>query len=352
MRWIGLSSAVPRRIVKSEIAVEHFPKADVDKVVGNIGVIEHREARPGTTSADLAIAAAGPLLERLGWPLDSIDALVFVTQTPDFYFPGSAHRIQNALGLSSKCLCLDVNLGCSGFTHGVIVMQALMGSGLIRRGLLLCGEVTTGTVRPGIADVRQAHELGNALMFGDAASAAAFERDGGEQIRATSWGSDGAGIELISVPGGGFKQFPNAALLEPRTDADGIARRPLDLRINGAAIFTFTIRRVPPLLDDTLARAGWGKEDVDAYVFHQANKFILEFLRKKMGIPAEKVPLSIEHFGNTSSASIPLTMLVRMGDRLEGKNKLVLLGFGSGLSWSGVAIETEGLVAVPLIEVE
>lgn len=351
MRLVGLSCAVPRKVVASSIAYERFPREDVDRILKNIGVLQHREAAPGTTSADLALAAAEALIEKLGWKRESIDGLVFITQTPDYYLPGTSHRLQAELKLGNDCLCLDVNLGCSGYTHGLIVLYGLMAAGLVKRALLLCGEVTTGTIRPGVADAKEHFELGNALLFGDAGSATALESDGEEQYRGGVYGADGSGMSLISVPGGGFKEFITPACFERQPDENGHLRRAIDLRINGAAIFNFTIRRLPPLIDATLRKAQWQREEVDTWIFHQANKFILDFLLKRVKIPAEKAPLSIEEFGNTSSASIPLTMLTRMGERLQKRTRSVLLGFGSGLSWSGVALETDGVALVPLIEV-
>ncbi len=350
MRLVGLISVVPKNVVEHTVAYEHFPKQDVDRVIGNIGVKQHREAAPGTTTSDLVIPAAEALLERLGWARDTVDGLVLVTQTPDYLFPGTSHRIQHALGLPNACMSLDINLGCSGFTHGVIVVRSLLASGVCKRVLLACGDVTTGTIRPGSADARNHGDLGNALMFGDAGAVAAFDAEGESQYRGASWGADGSGMNLINVPGGGFREFCSPALFETRLDEGGQPRRAVDLRINGAAIFNFTIRRVPPLIDAVLEKSGWQRDEVDSYVFHQANKFILEFLRKKVKIPAEKVPLSIEQFGNTSSASVPLTLTTQIPDLLARGGKVMILGFGSGLSWSGVGLDLKDVVVLPLLE--
>src|SRR6185295_11536334 len=145
MRCVGLSAAVPRRSVQASEAYARFPKADVDRILGNIGVLRHREARPGTTAADLCKAAAEPLLEKLGWAKDSIDALFFMTQTPDCLFPGTGYRLQHELGLPNRCFTLDVNQACAGFTHGMILLRSMMATGMVKRALLLSGEVTTGT---------------------------------------------------------------------------------------------------------------------------------------------------------------------------------------------------------------
>lgn len=352
MRLVGLAAAAPRQVVKSESAHARFPAADVERIVSNIGVLEHRESPPGQTASDLCAAAAEPLLERLGWERKSIDALLLVTNSPDHIMPASAHRVHHALGLGDRCLAFDINLGCSGFTHGLIVMHSLMASGLVRRGLLLCGESTTGRFRPGVESCTNPADLGNALLFGDAGSAAALVADGADQLRARAFGADGSGMEHIIVPGGGFRMpwGPELYALRPAGEA-GEQKRPVDLVLLGPQVFSFTIKRVPPLLEGLLADAAWTVEGVDVFVLHQANKFMLEFLRKRMKLPAEKVPLSIDQFGNTSSASIPLTMVVRASERLARPTRWVMMGFGVGLSWSGVALETDQVVALPLIEV-
>lgn len=352
MRLVGLSGAVPKTKVPSSLAYEKFAKDDVDRVVKNIGVLEHREAMPGTTAADLCIAATQPLLDKIGWDKSTVDGIIFITQSPDFFLPGTAHRIQNELKLSDRVFCFDVNLGCSGFSHGLLIAQGMIAGGLMKRALLMCGEVTTDTIRPSVKNLVHHHDLGNALLFGDAGTVCALEASAGpSSITGAMWGADGSGMSLISVPGGAFRCFWSPELLEAKADEQGILRRPLDLRINGAAIFNFTIRRVPGLCTEALNRAGWKLEDVDQVLFHQANKFILDFLRKKMGVPEEKVAFSIEEYGNTSSASIPLTMITRLADKLQGRLRTLSVGFGSGLSWSAVAMETENVAVVPLIEV-
>jgi 3-oxoacyl-[acyl-carrier-protein] synthase-3 len=350
MRLVGLSGAVPKTKVPSSLAYEKFAKDDVDRVVKNIGVLEHREAMPGTTAADLCIAATQPLLDKIGWDKSTVDGIIFITQSPDFFLPGTAHRIQNELKLSDRVFCFDVNLGCSGFSHGLLIAQGMIAGGLMKRALLMCGEVTTDTIGLG-EEPRPPHVSATPSSSATPAPSARSSSAGPSNITGARWGADGSGMSLISVPGGAFRCFWSPELLQPQADEQGILRRPLDLRINGAAIFNFTIRRVPGLCTEALNRAGWKLEDLDQVLFHQANKFILDFLRKKMGVPEEKVAFSIEEYGNTSSASIPLTMITRLADKLQGRLRTLSVGFGSGLSWSAVAMETENVAVVPLIEV-
>ena len=351
MKLAGLSACVPENTVASTVAYENFKQFEVDRIVENTGVVEKREALPGVTAMDLCIGAAGPLLEALDWAPETVDACIFVTMSPDYIMPASAHRVQTALGLPPRCLIFDVNLGCSGYTHGLILMHSLIESGLIKRGLLLCGEETSGTIRPRLPDAVHRSDLANSILFGDAGSATALSDEGPDQVVAKQFGADGKGLKTIMVPGGASREFWAPALLERREDEDGETRRPIDLILRGPEILTFTMKRVPPLMRDLLKQSGWTLDDVDAFVPHQANKFMLDFLGRRTKVPPDKMLMSIEKFGNTSSASIPLTMVVDGGEHLTRPTKWNLMGFGVGLSWSGLMVETDSITAVPLIEV-
>lgn len=351
MRWVGVSCALPKKNVLSTAAYAHFPKADVDRIIANIGIASHREGDGTLTASDLAIAAGRPLLEKLAWDPKSVDACIFVTQSPDNYLPASSHRIQEQLGIGERSICFDVNLGCSGFTHGLIIVRGLMAAGTVKRAMLFCGDVIAGTFRPPLETCTNPADLGNALLFGDSASACAFEASGEDEVRAISFGADGSGYNNIIVPAGAFRHFWSPEVFVATENEKGELRRPLDLRLQGPDVFAFTMKRVPPLFEEVLQRAEWAPEQVDAVVFHQANKFMLEFLRRKLKLPPAQVPYSIEEFGNTSSASIPITMLTRSAERLGLRTRWVMLGFGVGLSWSAVAMETHHIASVPLVEV-
>ena len=350
MRVSGIAAAVPRTIVRPSFAYERFDRLTVDRIVENTGVREKREAAPGTTATDLCIAAAQPLLDRLGWDRDSIDALVLVTMLPDHYLPASSHRAQLALGLPKRCLVFDINLGCSGYTHGLIILSGLMKAGIIGRALLLCGEMVTGCFKPRMADLEHRSDLANTLLIGDAGSATALSSEGPDQIRGMQFRADGSGFSQIIVQGGGARRFWSSALCERHPEADE-TRRPLDLTLHGPQILTFAMKEVPRLFDALLDDCGWTRDDIDVCVPHQANAFMLDVLRKRMKLPEDRLLLSIQEFGNTSSASIPLTMVTRGEERLRRSTKWLLLGFGVGLSWSGVGLHTDEIVTAPLVEV-
>ncbi|MCA9705055.1 MAG: ketoacyl-ACP synthase III [Myxococcales bacterium] len=350
MKIAGMSACVPKNTVETTLAYEHFKKFDVDRIIGNTGVLQKREAEEGVTATDLCIAAAKPLLEALGWAPDSVDALVLMTTLPDYIMPASAHRAQQELGLGHRCLVFDMTLGCSGFTHGMIVLDGLIKAGVVKRALLLCGEMTSDRFRPRLEKTVHRTDLANALLFGDAGSATALT-DEGDQVRSVVFGADGSGVEQIIVPGGLGKSYWSPALFERVADEEGDERRPIDLVLRGPQILTFTMKRVPPMLAELCEGAGWTKDDIDVYALHQANKFMLTFLARKMKIDASKVPFSIEKFGNTSSASIPLTMITQCGERMRQPTKWAMMGFGVGLSWSGLMMETDEIFSLPLHEV-
>ena len=350
MKLVGISACLPKNIAYPSAAYERFKQFDVDRIVGNTGVLQKREAEPGVTATDLCIKAADRLLDGLGWERDSVDALVLCTTLPDYITPASAHRAQHELGIKNGCLVFDITLACSGFTHGSLIFQGLIESGLIKRGILLCGEMTTDCFRPRISKCEYRHDLANSLLFGDAGTAIAFSNEG-QQVKAKAFGADGAGLDTIIVPGGAARSFWTPALFERTEDEEGDPRRPIDLILKGPQVLTFTMKRVPPMVKALLEESGWTPDDIDAYVPHQANKFMIDFLVRRMKLPKEKVLLSIEEYGNTSSASIPLTMLTRGGEMLSKPTKWALMGFGVGLSWSGIFLETDEIKTFPILEV-
>ncbi|MEM6996113.1 MAG: ketoacyl-ACP synthase III [Myxococcota bacterium] len=351
MRLEGLSACVPKNVVKSTVAYEHFKQFDVDRIVGNCGVQEKREVEPGTSLGDMCIAAGGPLLDALGWERESVDALILITTLADHIMPATSHRAQHELGLPDRCLVFDVNLGCSAYTHGLMVINSLMESGLIKRALLMTGEMSSDAFRPRLANARHRSDLANALLFGDAGTCTALSADGAQQVKAVQFGADGSGFNHILIPGGLGRDFFNEKSLQRAEDHEGEERRPVDLILHGPEILTFTMKRVPPLFKDLLAGANWEIDDIDAFVPHQANQFMLNFLARRMKINKDKMLMSLQEFGNTSSASIPLTMVTRGGDHLTQPTKWNLMGFGVGLSWSGLMLETDSITSLPLIEI-
>ena len=351
MKIVGIAGCVPKTEVESRIAYEHFPQHDVDRIVDNTAVERKREAQPGQKVSDFAVGAGEDLLEAIGWERDSVDALILVSSFADVLMPATSHAIQARLGLPDRCLVFDIRLGCSGYTHGLIVAESLLKSGLVKRVLLCASEMSAGFFRPRIADCRHRSDLANAILFGDGGTVTALTSEGDNQVVARHFGADGTGFDKIIVPGGAGAMPWTPELFERKMCEDDIERRALDLILKGPDVLTFTMKRVPRLMKDLVASSGWTVDDIDALVPHQANKFMIDFLARRMKVPSEKVLLSIQNFGNTSAASIPLTIVASGGEHVKKPTKWALMGFGVGLSWSGLFLETDEIIVPPLREI-
>lgn len=344
VRLMGIASAVPAttRSVDDEAVI--FGSEDASRISTNIGVRSRHVVTGNQCTSDLCHAAAERLLVQLNWSPDSIGALVFVSQTPDYLLPATSCSLHGRLGLSKSCAAFDLNLGCSGYVYGLWIASLLVNSG-IQRVLLLVGDTISRIVCPS--------DRSTAPLFGDSGTATALEKCAEAAPMVFSLGTDGTGHQHLIVPAGGFRQ-PRTAETKIRAEREnGNIRSDEDLYMDGPEIFTFSLREVPALVHSTLEAAGWLPENVDAFVFHQANQFMLQYLTKRMRLPSEKVVLNLERFGNTSSASIPLAMSDALADSLRSApRQLLLAGFGVGLSWGAVSltcgpIQIPGLVIVP-----
>ncbi len=332
-RIAGVVSCVPTRVVDNAPFIERFGEKarDIEKMTG---VRERRWTNPDTTTADLCQRAAETLLDRIGWQRHTVDALFFVTQTPDYRLPATACALQGRLGLGRHVIAFDVNLGCSGYPYGLWLAMTTVASGAARRVLLLVGDTITKTV--------DAEDRSTAMLFGDAGTATAIEIDEAGHARFIL-GTDGLGERQLMIAEGAYRAAP--------TPAEGVAGPKADaLYMDGGAIFNFTLATVPPLVAATL-EGGGGIDKFDAFLFHQANAFMLRHLAKKAKLPAEKVPINIDRFGNTSSATIPLLMTTELADRLrDTPTRLGMFGFGVGFSWGSVDIEVGPLACVETID--
>jgi len=337
----GIVSAVPERTQNLKDLTELLGSSDPEKIMEVTGIRSWHVCRPGQTTSDLCFAATETLLKKLSWDRDSVEALIFVSQTFDYVAPATSCCLQSRLGLPKSCAAFDVALGCSGYIYGLWLASSLILAGS-RRVLLLAGETTTRIISP--------VDRAAVPLFGDAGTATALEREDGHVIH-FDLGTDGTGFEHLIIPAGGQRR-PRSSQSAMRTPREGgNVRSDEDLYMNGPEVFTFTLREVPPLLKRTLARAGWTKEQVDFFVLHQANKWILLQLAKRLGIPAASLPIALEEFGNTVSASIPLAITHSLRAAIGQKSRrLVLAGFGVGLSWGAAALEV-GTIVLPELEI-
>jgi 3-oxoacyl-[acyl-carrier-protein] synthase-3 len=319
-----------------------FGSAEATRLIKSTGVQSRRLAGHLCTS-DFCVGAAEHLLAALRWDRDSIRHLVFVSQTPDYILPATACTIHQRLGLSRECAAFDINLGCSGYVYGLWVLGKLLGPG--ERGLLLVGDTSSRVAHP--------KDRSTAPLFGDAGSATALEYSAGAAPIHFKLGTDGAGCHHIAIPTGGFRTPWTSTAAQPTEREKGNIRSDMNLQMNGAEVFAFSLREVPALVDAGLKAAGWTRASCDAFVFHQANRFILDHLRDKAELDPAKVPVGLGQFGNTSSASIPLALTTELGATLSrSTQRCLLIGFGVGWSWGVAAVQLGPMVIPQLIELD
>lgn len=311
----AIRSYLPEGQLTNEELCRRNPAWTPEKIETVTGIRVRPVAPNSQTAGDMGFEAARKLLDETGVPRSSIDALLLCTQSPDYFpvVPATACLLQQRLGLPTTCAAFDFNLGCSGYTYGLWMARALIESGSAANVLLITSDTICRNCDPA--------DMGTTVNFGDAASATlltASPEGAIAEVGPTIVGTDGRGAENLIVRGGGSRS-PG----EPRT-----------LSMNGTEVFSFTLFTVHEAVRALLERVGQSGEQIDWYLFHQANRFLLESLRKKMGIPSSKFPVDIEDTGNTSSASIPLLIdRQRRRGSFSGGQQAVLAGFGVGYSW-------------------
>jgi 3-oxoacyl-[acyl-carrier-protein] synthase III len=267
----------------------------------------------------------------LNWGPSSIDALILITQTPDYAVPATACVLQHRLELAEDCVAFDINLGCSAYVYGVWLAATMISTQNFNRVLLLVGDTSNFGINQ--------NDSATAMIFGDGGTATALEKSEGKDMK-YFLKTKGSGFKNIIVPAG-------HARTRGKTNNEA---SDFDLSMNGSAVFTFTITDVPKSINSFMSLYNIDKNDVDMFVFHQANLFILKHLAKKLGIPMDKVPVSIDRYGNTSGESIPLTLVDALGGSQSNETiKLLLCGFGIGLSWGGIYLEMDKSVCLPMI---
>jgi 3-oxoacyl-[acyl-carrier-protein] synthase-3 len=327
-RVAGVATCVPPTVVDNMDLGAAYGADDVRKVVSMAGVRHRHVVTPDVTSVDLCAEAADRLLKQLGWAPETVTGLIMATQSPDYFLPSSSAILHARLGLSEQCAAFDMGLGCSAYPYGLYVAATMLRGGGQQRILMLNGDTPSRFTAP--------DDHATTLLFGDAGSATALEATAGDGHE--GWFglfTDGGGAAGLMMKGGGFRdRFP----ANPRD---------LYVAMDGAGIFNFTIKRVPAMILDTLAFAGLAVPDIDSYVFHQSNRFIMKHLIKKCGLPPERVPFTIESFGNCGGPSVPLTLTQGLAQRDARAQRVMLLGYGVGLSWGAAILDVGG--DVPLI---
>lgn len=339
----GIAAGVPKHIIDNLNAPEQISdQYDNAQFVEETGVRERRMDENLTTS-DLCFPAAKQLLSDLQWDPKEIDAIIVVTQFPDFIAPATACIMQDKLGCKKECLAFDVELGCSGWIYGMAIMSSLMQSGTVRKGLLMAGD--------GRWNYEGASKYSGAL-FGHAGTVTALEYKEGSDTFKFHLGSDGSGYNALWVPGGGARYPFNPNSLDEK-EVNGELITNITTRMNGMDVFSFGITTAPKSIKRLSENFSIDYQNLDYYVFHQANMKMNKMITKKLKISEDKVPYSLDEFGNTSSASIVLNMVTRLSKQLtEGVVKMLCCGFGIGLSWGTLILTTDKIKVSKLVEVD
>ena len=331
-RIIEIEYELPERILGNDQLAREFPEWDVDKIFAKTGIGERHIIDESETASDLAFRACEKLFASSAVQRGDIDALIYCTQSPDYLLPATACVLQHRLQLPTHCAAFDFNQGCSGYIYGLGIAKGMIESGQCRNVLLVTAETYSRYINPQDKSVR--------TLFGDAAAATLIVADeGGPYLERFRYGSDGAGAENLIVPIGGARR-PAAANPQPAEyrDDSGNVRSDANLYMNGPAIFEFSMTRVPQLFaslfDETLR-----SEDIDLYVFHQANQFMLDSLRRRLKLPAEKFVSEFERSGNTVSCTIPIALKESLNKGvIKPGMTLAAVGFGVGYSWGACVI--------------
>ena len=336
VRFAGMATCVPKRVFHNIDDAPPAIRRERERLTRNIGIYTRRLCPDWQTFSDLAFVATEKLLGELKWDKADIDALIVVTQSPDYPIPATAIILQDRLQLPQSVIAFDVNLGCSAYPFALHLLGCMIAAGTVKKGLVLVGDRSGEEKDP---------------LFSDAGTATALEFDASAPPMHFDLNSDGSGHKAIMLPVGGHREPVQISHLVGHRDEGGYWRYGTDLILDGPAVLSFSTQRIPPAVDRLVDHVGISKDDIDYFVFHQANRMINETIRKKLKLPEEKVPSTLHDFGNTSGASLPVTMTVRLGETLaQGKHRLLLSGFGIGLSWGTAIVDIESGVFPALLE--
>lgn len=339
----GIAAAVPKNEI-SNWDYEHLSDLEKKMLVKTIGVEKKRFAPKGLTTSDLCYEATVKLLDELNWKRDEIDVLVFCSQSKDYFLPSTACILQDRLGLSKSTAAFDVGLGCSGYIYGLSILGSMLSATGLKRGLLMTGDNSLSTCNY--------KDKSTFPLFGDGASVTALEFDSSAEPMPFSLFTDGSRYEAIIVPHGGVRHMATRESFDDIEISEGITRSLLNTTLNGLDVFNFSVNEVPLSIKDFLKQTNTNPGDYNNFIMHQANLLMNESIRKKTGFTPEQVPYTLAKFGNTSSASIPLTIVSELKDKIKTQPlNLLLSGFGVGLSWGVTSIRTNKIACPDIVEV-
>ncbi len=341
----AMSAAVPRCIIVNREYTEVFTKEEADEIVDKTGIEQRRFADENTCSSDLCLAAAERLIADNDIDKEDIDLLVFISQTPDYRMPATSVTLQHRLGLGNKTIAFDISLGCSAFLYGLSIVYGMMERSHLKKALLLDGETRSKVYSP--------RDRRSAFLFGDGGVAALIERDAKFGKSTFSLNSDGSRADLIMIPAGGYRHMSSSeTVVEKVVDEFGNMRSDEQGYMRGGDVFNFVIREIPRDIKNTLEFTKKTVNDFDYVVFHQANNFINSYITKKMKLDTAKIPSTIAYFGNTSSVSVPLTIVSELQGKLDGKKELLMSAFGVGMTWATAIVPFVDCNISDIVEVE
>jgi 3-oxoacyl-[acyl-carrier-protein] synthase III len=341
---LGLTSVVGpyEKYIDDEVELYGGDKKQIERIKKTIGLNKRHVVGEKITGLDLGYLAATNLINGMSIDINSIDAFINVTQTPDFFQPSNSNVLHGMLNLGNDCSSLDVNIGCSGYVYGLWLAQMMVDSGSCSNVLLITSDTMSRCVNR--------RDRSTAPLFGDAASASLVGVSPSSSKSYFSLHTQGSGSKYIKIPAGGYRMPLANNSFEEVQDHDGNWRSELDLYMDGHEVFNFTKKKIPEDIENILDYSGFSKEEIDFFIFHQANKYILSTIAKKAKLPLEKVPLqTVYDYGNQSSSSIPCTINGYLQNSLKGSKRLLLSGFGVGLSWASCIIETQDIYSPEVV---
>ena len=336
----AMSACVPSNVVYNKDLGYLISEEEIEKTIHNIGVVERRVVDENTCASDLAYRAAVKLMEDNNIDPNSIDVLLFMSQTADYRIPATSPILQHRLGLPIDTLCLDLSLGCSGYVFALSTAFAYASMEGVHRVLLLDGETFSKIVNK--------RDKVDWPLYGDAATATLVEK-GDFEPSTFILRSDGSGKDAVIIRDGMRNAITPDSLVE-KAEEDGNMRNGLEVFMDGLVVFNFAMKRVPRSIKEIVEESGCTLDDVDWLVFHQANMMMTDFFTKKLKLNPEKVPYCIQKYGNTSSTSVPLTIVSELHDKLKSGQRVIMSGFGAGLSWGTACVVFNQCRISPVIE--
>lgn len=342
VRIAGIAACVPAH-VEDNLSIPVFHEGEAERVIAQTGIKQkHTVVDNSTLASDMALAAAEKLLNEMKWDKATIEALCFVSLSHDYPEPPTACILQDRLGLPEDCMTIDINQGCSGWVNGLSVLSTMVSTGNIKRALLLNGDTSSLLCSP--------YDKESRPLFGDGSAATALEYDETAGEIYFNFGTRGSDFKAILTKFGGLRYPITEDALKFKEYGENIVRRDKDSTMDGMSVFAFGMNTAPKSVSSLCEKYNINLEGIDYFLMHQANMYMNEKIRKKLKVPAEKTPYSMGEYGNTSSASIPLTIVTQLHEKMEQeKLKIMAVAFGVGLAWGSIYFETQSIVCPEIV---